>query len=374
MRLDTDVDLIRETLGDDRDPTLGVQLIARARLLDAVNAGAGAQPVSTRRSWRPRVILVLAVAAVAAVVIVSRLEPSATQPAWTLQAVERAAAVVIPPPSSRTILHVAATETLSPLARRADATTVASLSEEAWIQLGAPWNERAIVHAAGGPVLEENSFGQIYNMSSNALYPPAQIPSGAPRYTLVPGAHPGTFRLRAKLHGAYVTSMIDAATLRSLRSGTEQVRWAVGWNGHGQHFLLVVVPSGSQLKQLSAQQPNAASVGFAAQLHGLLFSGHARVARTTTPDGRPAIEISSVHAQSGPRTNYYVDPKTYAPIELDSFGYDNPNDVTRLRFSTYETVPLARHQRVLRFTIPATARTDRIPADYWQAAGLPRPF
>jgi hypothetical protein len=40
--------------------------------------------------------------------------------------------------------------------------------------------------------------------------------------------------------------------------------------------------------------------------------------RTTTVDGKPAIEISSVHPQSGPRTNYYLNPTTYAPIELDS--------------------------------------------------------
>ena len=83
--------------------------------------------------------------------------------------------------------------------------------------------------------------------------------------------------------------------------------------------------------------------------------------RTTTVDGKPAIEISSVHPRSGPRTNDYVNPTTYAPIELDSYGYESPKDVTRVRFSVYQTLPLAGHQRLLRFAAPPNARIDRTP-------------
>ena len=107
-------------------------------------------------------------------------------------------------------------------------------------------------------------------------------------------------------------------------------------------------------------------MSFAAQLHGLLSAGHARVIRTTTVDGQSAIEISSVHPQSGPRTNYYVNPTTYAPIELDSYGYESPKDVTRVRFSVYQRLPLAGHQRLVRFTAPPNARIDRVPADYYR--------
>ena len=126
------------------------------------------------------------------------------------------------------------------------------------------------------------------------------------------------------------------------------------------------MPSRRQTQRLQSQQPDPASLAFAAQLHGLLSSGHARVTRTTTADGKPAIEISSVHPQSGPRTNYYVNPTTYAPIELDSYGYESLKDVTRVRFSVYKTLPLAGHQRLLRFATPPNARIDRTPADYYR--------
>lgn len=102
-------------------------------------------------------------------------------------------------------------------------------------------------------------------------------------------------------------------------------------------------------RQPQAQQPDPASAGFVAELHGLLDSGHARVIRTTTSDGQPAIE-------------------------LDSYTFGNPKYVTRVRFTTYTTLPLAGNQQLLRVTVPSTAQVDRTPADYWNAAGLPRPF
>jgi hypothetical protein len=62
------------------------------------------------------------------------------------------------------------------------------------------------------------------------------------------------------------------------------------------------------------------------------------VTRATTADGKPAIEIASV-PQSGPRTTYYVNPPTCAPIEPDTYGYES--DVTRVRFTDYQTLPIA---------------------------------
>jgi hypothetical protein len=373
MRIDADLDLIRETLSDERGPSLPAIMEARATLLEAIDAGAGAKPASRRR--RPsarRVGLACALAAIAALAIVSRLLPTATQSAWAKQALRRAAAVVIPPPSPRTILHVALTATLSPLAQRASHTTVSSLSEEAWLQQGPPWAARTVVHPAGGPILEENNQAQIYDMTGNELYPGTRAPSGKPRYTLLAGAKPGTFRLRVKLPdgGGYTTSTVTAATVRSIRDRSDQVAWAVAWNGHRQRILALVVPSLRQLRQLSAQQPAPTSASFAQELRALLYSGNARVTRATTDAGKPAIEIASVHPESGPRITYYVDPKTYAPIELDIFGYDSPKDVTRVHFTTYQTLSLAGHQRLLRFAVPSSASVDHTPADYWKAAGL----
>ncbi len=375
MRMDADVDLIRRVLRDEADPSVQVHLNARARLLGAITEGTGAELGSRDKRWRvPRVAVVCAVVAIVAFGIVSRLVPSSTQPTLAEQALQRAAAVVIPPASPQTILHVAATETLSPLARRADATTVASVSEDGWIQQGAPYLERTIVHPAGGPVLEEDSSAQIYNMTSNELYLPTPIPSRSPHYALLPGPTPGSFRLRVKAPHGYITTTVTAAAARSLRNGTAQVDWAVGWNGHVQWILPLVLPSQRQLELQSAQQPSGSSVSFAAELRALLLSGHARVTRTTTTDGKPAIEIASVNPQSGPRTIYFVNPKTYAPIELEWFGYDSPKDVTRLRFTAYQRLSLVGHQHLLRFIVPLTARIDHKRADYWYAAGLPKTF
>ena len=320
----------------------------------------------------PAGVLVLA-AATAGVIVFA--QPSSTESAWAKQTLQRAAAVLAPPGSANTILHVTATETLSPLAQHAMATTISTLSEQAWIQQGKPWGERAIVQVPGGPVLEDNSTGQIYNQTSNTVYPAPQLPSGAPHYTLTPTGT-GSYHLNVTLpQGGVSTQTLDATTAQALRDGTDAVQWSVGWDQSTQTQTVgpVVGPAAAQAQQLQAQQPDPVSTGFAAELHGLLDSGHARVAQTTTSDGQPAIEISSVNPQSGPRTNYYVNPQTYTPIELDTFGYDSPNDVTRLHFTTYQTLPLAGNEQLLHVTAPPTAQEDHTPADYWNA-DLPKPF
>lgn len=332
---------------------------------DAHRVAGPAPPSGRRRPVAVRGVtagVVVLAATVAGVLVLA--QPSG-QSAWARQVMQRAEDVLAPAPAPHTILHVVATQTESPRALR-DGPSVAFLSEEGWLQQGAPWHRRVIVHPVGGPVLEQGSDGQTYNMTTNELYPGPQIPSGKPRYTLLPGAKPGSYRLRVKMpHGIY-TSTIDTAEVTGIRDGTQTVSWAVTWNGHVQQVQPLVVPSRRQIQVLQSEQPDASSLAFAAQLHGLLSSGHARVIRTTTVDGKPAIEISSVHPSSGPRTNYYVNPTTYAPIELDRYGYESPKDVTRVRFSVYQRLPLAGHQRLLRFTAPPNARIDRTPADYYR--------
>ncbi len=317
---------------------------------------------------------VVAAAALASVVV---LDQSSGESPWAKQVIRRAAAVLAPAASANTILHIVATETLSPLAQQAMDTTVSTLSEEAWIQQGPPWGERAIVQVPGGPQLEDSSTGQIYNATTQTVYPAPSLPSGTPSYTLTPTGDGGSYKLSVTLpQGGVFTQTLDAATAEDLRDGTDDVQWSVGWDSQTQTQTVspLVVPSAKQLRQIQAQQPSPASTSFAAELQGLLDSGHARVTQTTTSNGQPAIEISSVDPQSGPQTNYYVNPTTYAPIELDTFGYDSPDDVTRVQFATYETLPLAGNQQLLQVTVPSTATVDNAPADYWQADGLPRPF
>ncbi|MGH2910413.1 MAG: hypothetical protein ACRDK8_14100 [Solirubrobacteraceae bacterium] len=325
----------------------------------------------TARHGVPVGVVVLA-GVTAGVVMLARA--SSGQSAWARQTLQRAAAVVVPPRSPNTILHVAGTETLSPQAQRDAGTTISAVSEQAWFQQGEPWTDREIMQTAGGPVLQESrtGTGQVYNQTANTVYPGPRLPSGKPHYTLTPIAA-GRYRLNVTRPGGGVsTQILDADTAQALRDGTQTVMWSVSWNGHTQSFGPMVVPSAKQLRQ--SQLPNPTSTSFAAELHGLLDSGHARVTKTTTSDGRPAIEISSVNPQSGPRTNYYVNPHTYAPIEVDTFGYDSAKDVTRVHVSTYQTLPLAGNRQLLHITIPPTAQVDRTPAAYWNAAGLPTPF
>jgi hypothetical protein len=361
-RLDLDPDLDR--LGDALRASAAIDLTRKS------------QAAHRRTVARRGVPATVAALAAAAAVVLVLAQPRSGESAWAKQTLARAAAVIVPPGSANTILHVTATETLSPLAQRAASTTVSTLAEQAWIQQGKPWGERAILQVPGRPVLEEDSTGQIYNQSANSVYPAPRLPHGTPHYQLIPTGS-GGYRLSVTMpHGGDSTQTLDAGTAQALRDGTDMVSWSVGWDPSTQTQDVgpVVVPSAREVRQLQAQQPNPASTGFAAELRGLLDSGHARVTRTTTSNGQPAIEISSVNPQSGPRVNYYVAPNTYVPIELDTFGADSPNDVTRVHFTSYETLGLAGNERLLQLTVPSTARDDHTPADYWNAAGLPRPF
>ncbi|MGI8712611.1 MAG: hypothetical protein ACR2NR_05380 [Solirubrobacteraceae bacterium] len=42
-----------------------------------------------------------------------------------------------------------------------------------------------------------------------------------------------------------------------------------------------------------------------------------------------------------------------------------------MHFTTYETLPLAGHEQLVRVRVPPTAHHDRTPADYWNAVGRP---
>lgn len=350
---------------------LGVALRTSAARDLARRTPAAARRVSVRAGAAAAFVL-----AVIAVGVFAFTRPSSDQSAFAKQTLQRAAAILAPRGSSHVILHISATETLSPLAQRGDAATVSTLTEQAWIQQGSPWGERTILQVPGGPLLEQDSGKQIYNATENLIYPAPQAPRTKPRYTVTATGR-GSYRLRVKLpHGGVSTQHLDASTAHALRTGQESVQWIVIWNARTQTQKVeaLVLPTLGQLQQTQAQQPDPASTGFAAQLHGLLNSGHARVTRTTTSDGRAAIEISSVHPQSGPQTNYYVNPQTYAPVELDTFGFHDPRDITRLHISTYQTLPLAGNEHLLKVAIRASAQEDHTPAAYWDALGLPRPF
>jgi hypothetical protein len=321
----------------------------------------------TRRRPRARRVTALAVAAAAIVgvvfAIVSSLSPT-TQSAWAQRMIARASAALAPPASSRTILHVAATETLSPKARSDQATTAPSISEQSWIRQGAPWRVRTLIRRAGGPLLLEDGQGLIYNTTDHVLYHETQVPTQKPHYTLRRLAD-GRYRLSAPYHGRTISATETAAAVDQLRSHQEEVTFILAFTKSEQNVEITLFPTARNIRKQEKADPIASptSLKFAATLRTLLRSGQATVRRTTAPDGRSAVEFT-VQLKSGPRrTDYYADPRTLAPIEIDDYGWD-AGDVTRLRFSAYETIPLAGHAKLLDTTVPSDARHDPNPADY----------
>lgn len=157
-----------------------------------------------------------------------------------------------------------------------------------------------------------------------------------------------------------------------MRSGADQITWAETWNGHKAALQPMVNPTGRFALTTQVQQPNDTSLSFPAQLHRLLESGHARVDGRVTVDGRTAIKIELPGAHQQLWMTYYVDPTTYRPIELDNYGFGNPNDVTRLMFHTYQQLPLKDNERLLRLHPRAGTTVDRTATGYFQH--LPPPL
>jgi hypothetical protein len=108
----------------------------------------------------------------------------------------------------------------------------------------------------------------------------------------------------------------------------------------------------------SVPDPDPSSGDFRDQILALLNSGGAHVAGHRTVDGQDVIEIDSADGH----TTYYVDPGSYAPVELRTRGTGGG---TRLRFRTYETLELEGNGGLLSLGAQhPTARVDRDPADY----------
>ncbi|MGI8712612.1 MAG: hypothetical protein ACR2NR_05385 [Solirubrobacteraceae bacterium] len=276
---DLDRQLIRELHPHDSDPPSDAVDPARAHareaLLVEIDRAAGTaargRRIGRRRRWMVRSLRGLtAIAALAAtaVVIVLLTQSSSGESAWARQALQRAADVVIPTGSPNTILHIAITQTRSPLAQRRSETTVSALSEQAWIQ-GSYLRERVIVQDRGGPVLEENENGLIYNKTTNTLYATPQFPKSKPDYTLTPTGN-GSYRLSATIpHGGVDNQTVDASTARALRDGTDVVDWGAMYFDRSTQATkvgVVVEPSSPQPQQPQTVQPDPASTGFAAEL------------------------------------------------------------------------------------------------------------
>ncbi len=97
------------------------------------------------------------------------------------------------------------------------------------------------------------------------------------------------------------------------------------------------------------------------QHHQLAVSG------MTTVDGRPALKLATpASLPQDNATQYYVDPRTYAPIKTVS---RSGGDLTIITFHRYEVLPdTPRNRKLLSLTSRhPTARIDNSHADYLKA-------
>jgi hypothetical protein len=308
----------------------------------------------------------IAGAAAAAVVVAGGGSSSSVSDAQVL----RAAAIVLPKPSPNTIVHVSVTQTMTPAARHdAVSSAVPTVNAEGWFQQGGQY--LAVTREtlpAGTPIWESDT--EIYDPASKRSFVMPSLPGGHPRYTLAT-TKGGSYALRIAGPDGPVQQTVSAAEAQALRTGADQISWSETWNGRKATLQPMVMPTARSLKTSTASQPNDTSLSFAAQLQQLLQSRRARVAGRVTIDGRRAIKIQIPGAHGQLWMTYYVDPMTYRPIEYDTYGFGNPNDVTRLVFHAYQLLSIKGNARLLRLPRAAGTIIDRNATAYFQHMPAP---
>jgi hypothetical protein len=276
------------------------------------------------------------------------------------------------PPGS--ILHVSMSATQD----NGDGTTV-SWRDESWQQNGAPNARRQIETAADGTTTESGSTGssdQVYDPATNTIYSDAYTSSPTQRgqhtYRFSPGPTAGSYDLRLLVyrvepgHAPEIVPgrkvlVVTAAQRKALKDGSSVVKWVRAPRGQGviNHLKPVVVAAPADSAPASSCDVDPGSAGFGDQLRRLLQSCGARLVGHATVGGRDTLEI---RAQGG-HTTYYVDPDSYAPVELDTTGTTGGVD---LRFTTWEILPGGGANGAL-LSLTAqhpSAAVDRNRADY----------
>jgi hypothetical protein len=337
--------------------------------------------LATGRARRRRKLAVrtaLAVAALAAVALVALSLVS--RPASGASVLSRAAAVIARSPG--TILHVDMVGTQN----NPDGSVI-TWRDESWQQESPPWARRQVETMPEGTVTEAGSTqtaDEVYDAKSNTIYvsthPNETAQQSQPSWKVVPGPQPGTFVLELRgpgiKKGARVgpgrirtSVVITAAQAKGLRDGTDVVGFKVSKEAGGLTGEVTVMHATARMQKelaraktsTSAADPDPSSGSFRDQILALLRSGGATVAGHATIDGQDTIEIDSADGH----TTYFVDPTSYAPVELRTKGNGGG---TALRFRTYENLPLAGNSDLVSLAAQhPTARIDRDPADY-QAA------
>lgn len=327
-----------------------------------------------RTGFLARTVLVAIGLAGLAFVLVSLLPahgPGSAAPASAEPVIQRAAAALAEPAAA--ILHV----DMTGVQTNADGTSV-RWQDDSWQQTSAPFDARSIQSGGGTPTVETATVDgrqQLYDPAANTIYTGSQ-PSH-PAYTLTPGPTAGTFLLHlptpaVKLVGTRharraagvlgsgsptTTITITAAQAQALANGTDTIIWKFDKSGGHLYAALTVGPASNP-----TTNPDPTSAMFRQQILALLNSGTAWVAGPATIDGQHTLEIRS----SDSHTTYYIDPATYAPVELNTSG---DGGGVSLRFTAYEQLPdTAANQRLLSLVSQHPRATiDTTPRDY-QAA------
>ena len=330
-----------------------VSLVAyRQALEEAIRHDLDAGGARRRRGLAVRALLaavVLMAIALGALSIVSR-------PASGASVVQRAAAAIARSPG--TILHV----DLIGLQTNPDVTW----RDESWQQESPPYARRQVETAPGGSVAESASTKdseQLYDPKTNTIYVSHSSEAASPTPEVVRGPKKGSFLLRVHPNPEHIEPLVlTARQAMALRKGTEVVGFRISKRKNGAMTMsLAIVPAPPKPEEsttTTTPDPDPTSGTFRDQILALLNSGGAHVAGHRTIDGRDVIEIDSANGH----TTYYVDPESYAPVELVARGTDAEN---RLRFRTYEKLQLDGNAGLLSLSAQhPTARVDRDPADY----------
>jgi len=336
----------------------------RAALEEAIRRDLEAGRSRRRRGVVVRALLaaaVVAALALGALSLVSRQASGAT-------VIRRAAAAIARSPG--TILHVE----LAGSQNNPDGSIV-TWRDESWQQESPPYYDRQIETAPDGSVAEtaEAKDGEeLYDPKTNTIYvSAASAAATSPTFRIERGSRPGTFVLRlhpAPKAGAGVVSVrplpLSARQVKALRNGTDVIAWRVSKKSGRMSASVTVIPAPRHIKRpvaSSTPDPDPTSAAFRDQILALLSSGGARVVGHRTIDGQDVIEIDSADGH----TTYFVDPGSYAPVELRTRGTGGG---TTLRFPVYEKLELDGNGGLLSLGAQhPTARVDRDPADY-QAA------
>ena len=339
----------------------------RQALEEAIRHDLHAGRARRRRRFAVRAVFaaaIVAAVALGALSIVSR-------PASGASVVRRAVAAIATSPG--TILHVDMVGSQT----NPDGSVV-TWRDESWQQESPPYARRQIETGPDGSVAETastNGHEELYDAKSDTIYVSAAS-SAAPRrpdWEITPGPRAGTFVLRlrgtapAKVGPGVVKVrrlVLNARQVKALRNGTAVVGFAISKkNGVVTGAVTVIRAPARSVKatRSSTPDPDPSSGAFRDQILALLNSGGARVAGHAAIDGQDVIEIDSGDGH----TTYFVDPGTYAPVELRTTGTGGG---TALRFRTYEKLELAGNGSLLSLAAQhATAKVDRNPGDY-QAA------